>query len=240
MSRTFWHGAPRPFAKLAPGRDGGIHMGTLEQAAMRNPAFLHEIRLDTGRVRRSKDAGGEWAGKIRAARGARFTSLVYLNRFEGIAAGDLDASVRLADAPDGEFRRGVPSARDSVIALYEEDPHVVRIVPGRGVIPLYAALSARDAEHLERYGADAVTASQMPLALTPDMAHAACGDPDATLLRLHVRACDLRALSPGGGGCLALDILRAEREGEGVLFASVCGIHPARISVISENGSPEP
>lgn len=42
---------------------------------------------------------------------------LYLNRFEGVHADDLDAAILNADASDSDFRRLVPSASYSWIIL---------------------------------------------------------------------------------------------------------------------------
>lgn len=38
------------------------------------------------RVRRSRDPGGDWSGRVRAARSAGAEAIVYLNRYEGITS----------------------------------------------------------------------------------------------------------------------------------------------------------
>ena len=141
--QTFWHGSDLPREKLLFGKDGGIHLGSRAQAEMRNPAFIHEVKLDTGRVRRSKDHG-EWASRIKAARSAKFTTISYLNRFEGISRGDLEAAIAFSEKPESAFRKAVPSASDSVIALYEEDVMVVNVTAGKGFVTLYHGTTERN------------------------------------------------------------------------------------------------
>lgn len=51
---------------------------------MRNRAFLHEVEVEVTRVRRSRDPGGDWSGRVRAARSAGLDAIVYLNRYEGV------------------------------------------------------------------------------------------------------------------------------------------------------------
>ncbi|MCW3783597.1 hypothetical protein [Defluviimonas salinarum] len=130
---TLWHGSREAIARIDPGRtvDGGFHAGTEAQARMRNARVLHEIEVDVRNVRRSRDRGGDWKGRIAAARAAGFDAIVYLNRYEGMssevierlaAAGDL---ARLDDLTDAAFRKLVPEAEDSWILL---DPEAVRIV----------------------------------------------------------------------------------------------------------------
>lgn len=81
--------------------------------------------------RRSRDAGGNWASKIKSAKSAGHDGIVYLNRYEGIPyeaieratmrlAGELavNPSQALLDAlPDEQFRKYVPEAQDSYIAF---------------------------------------------------------------------------------------------------------------------------
>ncbi len=126
---TLYNGTAACFDKLAPGRDGGIHLGTREQALMRaggRSARLFEVTIRPRKIRRSRDTGGNWASIIRSARSAGCDAVVYLNRYEGIpleaierakAAGaeDLD---RLSD---GRFRKILPESCDSWIVFSPED-----------------------------------------------------------------------------------------------------------------------
>jgi hypothetical protein len=132
MKLTLWHGSDRRIDRFTDkGPDRALHIGTRAQAAMRNPAFLHEVEVDLSRVRRSRDPGGDWSGRIRAARAAGMEAIVYLNRYEGVSADTiarLAASGRLAGLdrlPDRSFRRLVPEAEDSFVLL---DPGHARIV----------------------------------------------------------------------------------------------------------------
>jgi hypothetical protein len=131
-----WHGAPVRIAAFDASLtvDGGLHLGTRAQAAMRNAAFLHEVEVEVARIRRSHDRGGDWAGRIRAARAEGCDAIVYLNRYEGL---DVSVIERLAasanlegldDVPDAVFRKIVPEARDSLILLRPERARILRVI----------------------------------------------------------------------------------------------------------------
>lgn len=133
---TLWHGAPVRIEAFDPRVtvDGGLHFGTRAQAEMRNRAFLHEVEVDIGRLRRSRDRGGDWAGRIRSARAAGFDAIVYLNRYEGLssevierlaASGDLG---RLDALSDAEFRKRVPEAEESLILLDPSRARILRVI----------------------------------------------------------------------------------------------------------------
>lgn len=139
MKLKLWHGSSQYIEAFDPSKtvDGGFHLGTEDQARMRNPAWLHEVEVDVERVRRSRDEGGNWRGRIDRARSDGFQALVYLNRYEGMtsdiierlqAAGKLDG---LDDLSDKAFLKLVPEARDSLIVF---DPACIRIIacaPGK-------------------------------------------------------------------------------------------------------------
>jgi hypothetical protein len=78
-----WHGSDRSLELFTDsGPDKALHLGTRAQAEMRNRAFLYEVEVEVTRTRRSRDPGGDWSGRIRAARANGFDSIVYLNRCE--------------------------------------------------------------------------------------------------------------------------------------------------------------
>lgn len=132
MKLILWHGSDRPLEEFTgAGPDRALHLGTRAQAEMRNRSYLHETEVEVTRVRRSWDPGGDWSGRIRAARATGLDAIVYLNRYEGVstqtiqrlaAAGRLSGLDRISDR---EFRRLVPEAADSWIIL---DPARARII----------------------------------------------------------------------------------------------------------------
>lgn len=132
---TLWHGGPQPIeaVDLTLSLDGGFHAGTRSQAEMRNRKFIHEIEVELGRVRRSRDTGGHWRNRARDAKARGFDAIVYLNRYEGIPS-ERFAALALAKGSewldglsDAEFRRHVPEAQDSYILLRAEAIRIVRI-----------------------------------------------------------------------------------------------------------------
>lgn len=134
MSRVLrlWHGSTAEVERFDPAatRDRGCHFGTHEQAVMRNPAVLHFVEIETHRVRRCRDRG-DFGSVIRSARRAGYDGLVYLNRYEGMtteriaALSEAGKLADLDDLSDAEFRRLMPEAQDSFIAL---DPDRIRIL----------------------------------------------------------------------------------------------------------------
>lgn len=134
-----YHGTRTRLDTLDPGKtlDGGIHFGTIEQAQMRNSQWIYEARLnfDGGRVRRSRDRGGEWKKRIADAKASGFKAIVYLNRYEGIpyervvqAQAD---GVDLDKLTDSQFRKRVPEAKDSWIVFDPASFTIVRVLEGK-------------------------------------------------------------------------------------------------------------
>jgi len=113
---NLWHSSDAPLTRenVAP----GLHAGSREQAVMRRPkGILHRIVLDRkSTVTRMRDRG-HWETRRMAGAARRADVALYLNRFEGVHADDLDAAILNADASDAEFRRLVPSASYSWIIL---------------------------------------------------------------------------------------------------------------------------
>lgn len=143
-----WHGSTRFTTALRPGstQDGGLHVGTREQASMRNSAVLYLVHASPNRIRRCRDRGGDWESRIRDARARGFDAIRYLNRYEGVPATRIEQLAeagQLADLDgltDKEFARLVPEARDSYILL-REDVFEIRHIELRkiGVSPWAAA-----------------------------------------------------------------------------------------------------
>ena len=135
-----WHGSERPHDRFdrASGSDGALHLGSRSQAGMRNGAFLHEVEVSVGRLRRCRDRGGDWGERVRRARADGVDAIVYLNRYEGISSATIE---RLAltgrltglDAlSDAEFVRLVPEASDSYLILHPERSKILRVIPRGG------------------------------------------------------------------------------------------------------------
>lgn len=140
MSETgiLFHGTSSgAITRFDPGMtaDGGIHFGSLAQAMHRwqgpdRHIVAAKLRVDSFRLRRSRDTGKSWARRISDARLDWCDGIVYLNRWEGMttetvarlaASGDLSRLDRVTDA---EFRRLVPESTDSYI-VWDPDRIVV-------------------------------------------------------------------------------------------------------------------
>ena len=132
--KYFWHGSDQPveaFEDRGPG--AGVHLGSLEQAAMRcGGKHLHLIRvLSSGadKIMRCKDKAGDWTNTIKRARKRGYSMIEYLNRYEGLSTeavvAAFDEGVDLDSLTDGEFSKRVPEAQYSWIVL---DPSKLEIV----------------------------------------------------------------------------------------------------------------
>jgi hypothetical protein len=113
--------------------DGGIHVGSVAQANMRasgSNSKVFNVTIDIEKARRCRDDGGGWAAKIRSAKSARYDSIVYLNRYEGLTTDVIDRlSVsgdlgRLDRISDSQFKKLVPEAEDSYIIFYNDQIRV--------------------------------------------------------------------------------------------------------------------
>lgn len=134
--QLLYHGTKIDFDQFDPAKtvDGGFHFGTIEQARMRasgGEKILVGAYISAENLQRSKDTGGNWQAKIKAAKSAGKDGIVYLNRYEGLSAsvvnelsskGLLD---KLDSMSDAQFRRAVPTATDSYIVF---DPTRILIV----------------------------------------------------------------------------------------------------------------
>ncbi len=120
-----YHGTRAAFDSLdlAMTVDGGLHVGSEEQARMRagTSGRLLAVSLEAFNTRRSRDTGGNWKAKVQQARAAGFQAIVYLNRYEGIPLERFQALAQAGIDPDrlsdAQFRKQVPEAKDSWIVL---------------------------------------------------------------------------------------------------------------------------
>lgn len=130
-SMVLYHGTNAEFDILDPAKtvDGGLHFGSLEQARMRNSKRIIQARVELGRIRRSRDRGGDWKGRIQSAKAQGYGSIVYLNRYEGVPFEELQRAlnkgVDLDRISDREFKKHIPQARDSWIVF---DPRQIRVL----------------------------------------------------------------------------------------------------------------
>lgn len=118
----WWHGSNAEFDRFNPDllANGALHVGTYAQARMRNSRFLYRIFVPDGSYQVSRDLGGNWAGKIRAARRKRRAGILYLNRYEGLSQESVRRLSLISD-PDtlspARFRKLAPDADNSLIIL---------------------------------------------------------------------------------------------------------------------------
>lgn len=122
---TLYHATRSEFDTLDPSKtvDGGLHFGSQDQARMRGgkKARMIEAQIEIKKPRRSKDMGGQWAGKIKSAKSAGHDSIVYLNRYEGLPLARVEEAIQdgvdLDRLTDTQFKRRVPEATDSYIVF---------------------------------------------------------------------------------------------------------------------------
>lgn len=143
-TQVFYHATTADYdaIDLSQTVDGGFHLGTEAQARMRGgrQARMLTIEANFQSVHRSRDQGGNWAARVRRARSAGHDAIVYLNRYEGLSLdrvleADRDG-VDLDRLSDTAFRKRVPEAQDSYIALFEQDLRITAsVVPS--VVPRY-------------------------------------------------------------------------------------------------------
>lgn len=111
--------------------DGGFHFGTRDQAIIRcgRSGTLIAALLEIRNPRRSKDLGRGWKSRIESAKNAGHDGIIYLNRYEGISRATVmrayEEKLDLDVFPDAEFLKYAPEARDSYIAFYPKQIHVV-------------------------------------------------------------------------------------------------------------------
>jgi hypothetical protein len=139
---TAYHGTNHDFDELELDKtvDGGVHFGTLAQAAMRAAGKgkrILEAEVDIGESVRYRDTGSGWKAKIASAKSNGFDSIVYLNRHEGVSVESvLDAERKGIDLDvltDASFRRAVPEATDSWIVFDQKRILNVRLFEGAPV-----------------------------------------------------------------------------------------------------------
>lgn len=133
-----YHGTKDDITTFDPSKtaDGGIHFGTSAQANMRvsgQGKNIMRVYLSANDLQRSKDMGGNWKAKIKAAKASGKDGIVYLNRYEGLSS-DVIARLsnngllnKLDSMSDAEFRRAVPEAEDSYIVF---KPNQIKSVTG--------------------------------------------------------------------------------------------------------------
>jgi len=120
-----WHGSKDPILTYdAPDKPDVLHLGSIEQAAMRcGHGYFHLMEVQPDKMRRIKDKGSDKRATITRARRSGMDALVYLNRYEGITTESLEAALerytndQIDSFTDAKFRRVFPEARDSYILL---------------------------------------------------------------------------------------------------------------------------
>lgn len=127
---SFWyHGSKSPITRFRDDKIEGIHFGSLSQARMRNPAYIHEVSIAGCPEGRTRDRQS-WTDVVRRAERKGVGLLRYLNRFEGIPSerieqlivkGDID---RLDKVSDAAFRKLVPEAEMSIVVT---DPYLITL-----------------------------------------------------------------------------------------------------------------
>jgi GNAT superfamily N-acetyltransferase len=125
--KTFhaWHGSKDPIlAYGAPDKPDVLHLGSIDQAAMRcGHGYFHLMEVRPDKMRRIKDKGSDKRATITRARRSGMDALVYLNRYEGISTESLEKALerysndQIDAFTDAKFRRVFPEARDSYILL---------------------------------------------------------------------------------------------------------------------------
>lgn len=134
--RVLYHGTREQFDQLDPKHtvDGGLHFGSLAQAKMRcgSKGRIIKAEVRIAKARSSKDAGGNWASKIKSAKSAGFDAISYLNRYEGI---DIDSLNKVLDSgkdpdrmTDAQFRKAFPEAEESVIVFNVDQVRILKTV----------------------------------------------------------------------------------------------------------------
>jgi hypothetical protein len=124
-ARTWWHGSRRPLGEVDWNhpRQGGLHLGSAEQARHRGPHLTPFRLLPGAHLVRTRDAAGGWVAKAQRHR-ATAEGLVYLNRHEGLSFEDIPSDWDDLDRiPDALFAKRVPRAGLSLLIIR---PHAVQ------------------------------------------------------------------------------------------------------------------
>jgi broad specificity phosphatase PhoE/2'-5' RNA ligase len=123
----YYHGSKANFDNFQVSKDGGIHLGNVEQAVMRNSHRIVAVDVRAENPKRVRDDGGNWKTKIAQAKREGHDSIVYLNRYEGIGLNTVFSipSATLDKLSDREFRKKVPEAGDSMIVF---SPSQIRVL----------------------------------------------------------------------------------------------------------------
>lgn len=161
MSRTLtlYHGSTRPIPELAASAAGpGVHFGSLGQARMRNPAYIHEAEITIGSCGRTRDRQS-WGETARRARSGGHDAMIYLNRYEGMPIERLQRLLadghgdRLDSMPDRAFRKLVPEAEDSLLVVDPAAIRLIRILDREGAV-VWAAEPGPETETRPASGLD--------------------------------------------------------------------------------------
>jgi hypothetical protein len=125
VARTWWHGSSKPLGEVDWNhpQQGGLHLGSEEQALHRGRHLTAFRLLPGAHLVRTRDAAGGWVAKARRYR-AKAEGLVYLNRHEGLSWEDIPAGWDDLDhVPDSFFAARVPRAGLSLLIIR---PHAVQ------------------------------------------------------------------------------------------------------------------
>jgi len=128
-----FHGSKERLKRFGGSTRSEVHLGSLEQARMRNSAFIHEVEVPDGlRFHRVRDNGEIGKTVYDRARRSGYDGVVYLNRYEGLTTEVIErlaSAGRLGDdldrISDAAFARLVPEAHDSYAVF---DPGKCRII----------------------------------------------------------------------------------------------------------------
>uniref|UniRef100_A0A6M3XA37 Putative methyltransferase n=1 Tax=viral metagenome TaxID=1070528 RepID=A0A6M3XA37_9ZZZZ len=146
VQETLYHGTNSEFNDISTGKDGGIHLGSQDQAKMRSLGKgkkLIAVKINIENAKRVKDSGGNWKNKIQNAKRAGYDGIVYLNRYEGMSTERVleNRDIDLDALSDDKFLKKVPEATDSYIVF---DPKQIKIIPNQSPTMLAMAESPED------------------------------------------------------------------------------------------------
>ena len=119
---TLYHGTGPGFTDFEASKM--LHLGTVEQAMMRQRGVVVGCLVGRLALLRKKDRGGDWKRQVTEIRSKGLDGVVYLNRYEGIPRGrfaELEkrgyTHEQLNKLPDSKFKALVPEAQDSYLLL---------------------------------------------------------------------------------------------------------------------------